>query len=141
MSSYKTLVQEKILIVILGCVAFGFSGSLSADEFTDADVKRWQDQFMEAVTEGRQLWTSPKLGTNGVVCAQCHPNAANTHPETYPKFQKQLGKVAPLWEMINWCLRNPLEGQPLAADDPKMIAIQAYVTYERRGIKLEPGKH
>jgi thiosulfate dehydrogenase len=43
--------------------------------------------------------------------------------------------------MINWCLKNPLEGQPLAADDPKMIAIQAYITHERRGVKLEPGKH
>lgn len=43
--------------------------------------------------------------------------------------------------MINWCLKNPLEGVPLAADDPKMTAIQAYVTYERRGVKLEAGKH
>lgn len=111
-----------------------------ADEFSQADIKRWEQQFMDSVKRGRQLWTSP-IGTNGVVCAQCHPNAANTHPETYPKFQKQLGKVAPLWEMINWCLKNPLEGQPLAADDPKMIAMQAYVTYERRGVKLEPGKH
>lgn len=111
-----------------------------ADEFSEADLKRWEQQFMDTVKQGRQLWTTP-IGTNGVVCAQCHPNAANTHPETYPKFQKQLGKVAPLWEMINWCLKNPLEGQPLAADDPKMIALQAYVTYELRGVKLEPGKH
>jgi hypothetical protein len=44
----------------------------------------------------------------GIVCGQYRPNAANTHPETYPKFQKQLGKVMPLWEMINWCLKNPL---------------------------------
>ncbi|CCE25480.1 hypothetical protein [Methylotuvimicrobium alcaliphilum] len=113
----------------------------SADEFTDADLERWQQQFMGVVQQGRGLWTSPELGTNGVACAQCHPNAANTHPETYPKFQKQLGKVVPMWEMINWCLKNPLEGQPLAADDPKMTAIQAYVTHERRGVKLEPGKH
>lgn len=113
----------------------------SADEFTPDDEQRWQQQFMDSVKQGRELWTSPELGTNGVACAQCHPNAANTHPETYPKFQKQIGKVIPLWEMINWCLRNPLEGQPLAADDPRMIAIQAYVTYERRGVKLEPGKH
>ena len=69
------------------------------------------------------------------------PNAANTHPETYPKFQKQLGKVANLWEIVNWCLRNPLEGDPLAADDPKMTAMLAYIAWERRGVKLEPGKH
>ena len=60
---------------------------------------------------------------NGVSCDQCHPNAANTHPETYPKFQKQMGKVASLAEMVNWCIRNPLEGAPLALDDPKMIGL------------------
>ena len=112
-----------------------------ADEFTEADVQRWQEQFAGVVKDGRNLWVDPALGNNGVVCAQCHPNAANTHPETYPKFQKQLGKVAMIWEMVNWCLRNPLEGEPLAADDAKMIALQAYMAHERRGVKLEPGKH
>ena len=126
---------------VLGLAALMVAASVQADEFSKDDLERWQGQFMEVVKQGRELWTSPTLGTNGVACAQCHPNAANTHPETYPKFQKQIGKVVPLWEMINWCLRNPLEGQPLAADDPKMIALQAYVTYERRGVKLEPGKH
>jgi thiosulfate dehydrogenase len=112
-----------------------------ADEFTAADEQRWMQEFMTVQQEGRKLWTSPELGTNGVACAQCHPNAANTHPETYPKFQKQLGKVVALWEMVNWCLRNPLQGKPLAADDPKMTALLSYATYERRGVKLEPGKH
>jgi thiosulfate dehydrogenase len=125
----------------VGLIGLLVTQSSQADEFTGVDIERWQQQFMDSVKLGRELWTSPKLGSNGVVCAQCHPNAANTHPETYPKFQKQIGRVIPLWEMINWCLKNPLEGQPLAADDPKLIAIQAYVTYERRGVKLEPGKH
>jgi cytochrome c len=128
---------------VLACavVAFGAAGVANADEFTKEDLARWQSQFDGVVKEGRALWTDSKLGKNGVVCAQCHPNAANTHPETYPKFQKQLGKVANLWEMVNWCLRNPLEGDPLAADDPKMTAMLAYIAWERRGVKLEPGKH
>lgn len=113
----------------------------AADEFMPDDVMRWQQQFMSVVEVGRALWSDGKLGGNGVTCSRCHPNATNTHPETYPKFQKQLGRVAPLWEMINWCLRNPLEGKPLAADDPKMIALQTYVSYERRGTPLDPGKH
>jgi len=53
----------------------------------------------------------------------------------------KLGKVATIFEMINWCIRNPAEGQPLAADDPDMIALIAYMTHERRGAILEPGKH
>lgn len=113
----------------------------TADEFTQQDVTRWENEYMSVVQQGRQVFTDPKLGTNEVTCAQCHPNAANTHPETYPKFQQQLGKVVPIWEMINWCIRNPLKGESLAADDPRMVALQAYIHYERRGVKLEPGKH
>ena len=112
-----------------------------ADEFTKKDQERWQKEYMSVVQKGRQLWTSPELGTNGVACAQCHPNGANTHPETYPKFQKQLGRVIALREMINWCIQQPLEGKPLALDDPKMIALESYLAYERRGIALAPGKH
>lgn len=131
--------MKKLMIPLLCCLFA--AGAAQADEFTDSDVDRWMAQFEEVATEGRALWTSGDLGTNGVACAQCHPNGANTHPETYPKFQKQLGRVAQLWEMINWCIRNPLEGENLAADDPQMTALQAYVYKERRGVALAPGKH
>jgi len=118
-------------------------GSAQADEFTKEKLAEWQAAYTGVVAKGRAAFTDPTLGgsKNGVVCAQCHPNAANTHPETYPKFQQQLGRVAVLGEMINWCIRNPLEGTPLALDDPTMIALQAYITHERRGRKLAPGKH
>jgi thiosulfate dehydrogenase len=125
-------------VALLTCAALG---AARADEFSADDVARWQQHFDDVARQGRALWTSAELGTNGVVCAQCHPNGANSHIETYPKFQKQLGRVVAFWEMVNWCIRNPLEGKDLAADDPKMIAIQAYVAQERRGVKLEPGKH
>jgi len=129
------------LAVAVGIGAVTAAGSGWADEFTKQDQERWEKEYQTVVAKGRELWTSPKLGTNNVACAQCHPNAANTHPETYPKFQKQIGKVITLGEMINWCLRNPLQGKPLALDDPKMIAIEAYVAEERRGVALAPGKH
>jgi cytochrome c len=112
-----------------------------ADPFTEADLKKWNEAYMAAVKEGDSLFHSSKLGKNSVSCDMCHPNASNAHPETYPKFQKQLGKVVGLRDMINWCIQNPLEGTPLVADDPKMIALEAYITYERRGAPLEPGKH
>jgi len=126
-----------VLMLVYGLTAL----PAGADEFTQEDVDRWQAQFEQVAADGRALWTSGDVGTNGVACAQCHPNGANTHPETYPKFQKQIGRVAQLWEMINWCIRNPLEGADLAADDPDMIAMQAYIYKERRGVPLAPGKH
>jgi thiosulfate dehydrogenase len=134
------LLMGVLWMTVAGGLAFS-SLPVGADEFTQADLARWEQEFMTVVKEGEKQFHSGKLGKNGVSCDQCHPNAANTHPETYPKFQKQIGKVVPLFEMVNWCLRNPLEGEPLAADDPKMIALQAYMTYERRGVALAPGKH
>lgn len=127
-------------LVALAMVGF-FATQAQGDTFTQKDVDRWMAQYTKVADEGRKLWTDPKLGTNGVACAQCHPNGANTHPETYPKFQKQLGRVVALREMINWCIQNPLEGKPLAFDDARMTAIEAYLAWERRGVKLEPGKH
>jgi thiosulfate dehydrogenase len=112
-----------------------------ADEFTKEDLERWEGEYMTVVEQGRALWVSAELGTNGVACAQCHPNGANTHPETYPKFQQQLGRVVALRDMINWCLLNPLEGVAMELDDPRMVAIEAYLAYERRGVELAPGKH
>lgn len=115
--------------------------SVHADEFTQKDLALWKAEYQSVVKQGRKVFVDPKLGSNTVTCNECHPNATNTHPETYPKFQKQLGKVATMGEMINWCIANPLEGKKMALDDPRMIALIAYITEERRGVKLDPGKH
>ncbi|MGD8312364.1 MAG: cytochrome C [Gammaproteobacteria bacterium] len=112
-----------------------------ADEFTAADLERWQQEYMAVVDQGEKLFHGGLDSKNTVSCDQCHPDASNTHPETYPKFQQQLGRVAVLAEMINWCIENPLESDPLALDDPRMIALQAYISFERRGVALAPGKH
>ena len=32
-------------------------------------------------------------------------------------------------------------GRALAADDPNMIALEACITNERRGVALDPGRH
>lgn len=130
------------LIRIIAIMAIALIAVLAwADEFTKEDLERWQKEYMTVVEKGRNLWVSPELGTNGVACAQCHPNAANTHPETYPKFQQQLGRVIALRDMINWCIINPLEGPTLKLDSPEMIALESYILYERRGVTLAPGKH
>lgn len=135
------MTRKSLILALVLALGALFAVQASGDTFTQEDIARWMEQYKKVAQEGRALWTSPELGTNGVACAQCHPNGANTHPETYPKFQKQLGKVVPIRDMINWCIQNPLEGTPLALDDPKMTAIEAYLMWERRGVKLEPGKH
>jgi len=115
--------------------------TVQADEFDQADLARWQQEFSVVVEEGEKLFHGGLKNKNTVSCDQCHPNGANTHPETYPKFQQQLGRVVVLAEMINWCIMNPLESEPLALDDPSMVALQAYIRQERKGVALEPGRH
>ncbi len=129
-----------VLVLAVGALLTAMPRA-QADPFTELDVEMWFEEYVSVVKDGRAAWTDASLGTNGVVCAQCHPNAANTHPETYPKYQKQLGRVTQMWEMVNWCIRNTVEGKNLAADDPRMTAIMAYINHERRGVKLDPGKH
>ena len=136
--SRKVFSVSFVVLMVSALLAISFS--IQAGEFTQEDLKRWDKEFMTVVTNGEKLFHSA-LGTNKVSCDQCHPNAANTHPETYPKFQQQIGRVVSLFEMINWCIENPLEGKPLVSNDPKMIALEAYMTWERRGVPLEPGKH
>lgn len=108
---------------------------------TQRDKMVWETELKRVVDEGYKLFHSPELGTNGISCDMCHPDASNTHPETYPKFQTQLKKVALLRDMINWCIENPLEGKKLSDDDPKMKALEAYIIFTRKGKTLEPGKH
>ena len=135
--------EHALKATVLGLLtaAFVSAGPAFADEFTDEDLARWQAEYMAVVDKGDKLFHGGLKSKNTVSCDQCHPNATNTHPETYPKFQQQLGRVAALWEMINWCIENPLETEPLAADDPRMIALQAYIAHERRGAELTPGRH
>jgi len=136
---YKKLAGALLAASALALIVGGMANR--ADEFAEDDLKRWQDEYMSVVKTGRELWVSPELGTNGVACAQCHPNAANTHPETYPKFQQQLGRVAALRDMINWCIQQPLEGEPLALD-PVLAQQRSEAEHRRHQREREraPGK-
>ena len=38
-------------------------------------------------------------------------------------------------------IQTPGRHRPHALDDPRLLAMEAYATYERRGVPLAPGKH
>ncbi len=110
---------------------------------TAHDVALWKTEAERVATAGSSVFHNAELlgSTVGVSCDMCHPDAANTHPETYPKFQPQLGRVALLRDMINWCIEHPVRGKALAAEDPRMRGIEAYILAQRKGRALEYGKH
>ena len=111
--------------------------------FTDRDYKIWKNETDNFVAEGKKIFHSDKElgGTIGVSCDMCHPDASNTHPGTYPKYQVQLQKVALLRDMIDWCIENPVKGKALDPNDPKLRALEAYILAQRQGVKLDYGKH
>jgi cytochrome c len=111
--------------------------------FSARDELIWKTELDKFVKEGGRIFHVAEAfgGTIGVSCDRCHPNAANTHPETYPKYQVQIQKVALLRDMINWCTQHPTKGKPLADDNPRLRAMEAYIMNQRTGKKLEPGKH
>jgi hypothetical protein len=111
--------------------------------FTDRDYKVWKNETDNFVAEGKRIFHSDKElgGTIGVSCDMCHPDASNTHPETYPKYQVQLQKVALLRDMIDWCIENPVKGKALEPNDPKLRALEAYILAQRKGFALDYGKH
>jgi len=111
--------------------------------FTARDRKIWNDSTEKLVAEGKRIFHDAKaLGSNDAIsCDMCHPDAANTHPETYPKYQVQLGRVVLLRDMINWCIENPVRGKPIADDDARLKALEAYIIAQRKGVALDYGKH
>jgi hypothetical protein len=111
--------------------------------FTEKDVLIWKRETERFVANGARIFhDGDALGsTIAVSCDMCHPDASNTHPETYPKFQVQLGKVALLRDMINWCVEHPVRGAKLDPDGETMRALEAYILAQRRGKAMAYGKH
>jgi thiosulfate dehydrogenase len=120
----------------------GTGQSATYGTVTPQDVQVWKNETYKLALYGSTVFHSgDELGSEiAVSCDMCHPRAANTHPESYPKFQPQLGRVALLRDMINWCIEHPVRGKVLAPDDPKMRALEAYIIAQRKGVPLEYGK-
>jgi cytochrome c len=52
-----------------------------------------------------------------------------------------MHRMALLRDMMNWCVQHATKGKPLADDDPKLRAMEAYIMSTRAGKPMEPGKH
>lgn len=136
-------VKAGVIALTLGTLVFVISGTVQSKEPLDdaADF----DKLMEAVAYGDKLWHTGESGgpsslsTNGLGCANCHPDGSATQPESWPKYQTNLGKVGTMREMFNWCIQVVQQGKGFDLDSKEMIAMEAYATYMNRGAKLNPG--
>lgn len=102
-------------------------------------VRKTKEETDKVIKRGEALWKDRLLGTNGQNCNMCHPNAAATHPETFPKFKQQFGRVATVQEFINWCIVAAMRGESQELGSEVLTALEAYQAYENRGQIMEIG--
>lgn len=98
-------------------------------------VMKGDRELQVMITLGDQLWHSRDLpmSGNGQACNMCHADGSVTHPETYPKFKPQIGKVASVQEMMGWCISIPNQGKPFALGSKEMNALEAYMNWNNQG--------
>jgi len=98
-------------------------------------------ELQKTIALGEKLWHGRDLpmSGNGQACNMCHADGAVTHPETFPKYKPQIGKVATVQEMIGWCIAIPNQGKPFALGSNEMNALEAYMNWNNRGQIMEIG--
>jgi len=73
-----------------------------------------------SLERGKELFNSAKLGTNGKSCATCHRDGKNLEKAAAYSNEK-------LRDIINQCIKNPLEGDGLASDSSDMKSLIIYL--------------
>jgi thiosulfate dehydrogenase len=140
----------KINFVRARCVALipaalaavlGSAGVSAREPFTAAELADQEAKLLALVDRGRDLWHGSRadMSNNGLGCGNCHPDAAASNPQTFPKYIPAFAKVVPFREMVNWCIQNPQGGKALNVSSDDMTAMEAYAFYLHRGEKIEPG--
>jgi thiosulfate dehydrogenase len=135
---------------IVGTAIFVGPAGANKDPVTQEQLNEYQKAFMDEVNKGDLLFhgdgaTAEKMGVTlsktGMACAMCHPMGADTHPQSFPKFQASMAKFATLRDMINWCIDKPNQGEKIDSDSDAMKALEAYIYWSNSGSVLVPGKY
>ncbi|MEW6681714.1 MAG: cytochrome C [Nitrospirota bacterium] len=113
--------------------------TLQSPQLSPELVKKSEEEMAKAIKRGDELWHDRNLGTNGMACNMCHPDAAVTHPETYPKYKQQFGRVVSVQQFINWCIQVPLQGKLRELGSDELVALEAYMNDQNRGQVMDVG--
>jgi L-cysteine S-thiosulfotransferase len=100
-----------------------------------------QNPAMLWVANGETLWRTAPAGGNGKSCATCHADARSNMrgvAARFPRFSKGAGKVITLSGQINQCRTGALKADPLKPESPDLLALEAYVGLQSRGLPQTP---
>ena len=98
------------------------------------------------VAQGEKLWSDTSLSANGGACATCHVNYGAflpTFAKPYPhevSMVKAMSSVAEVdaAEMVQFCMLQPMQADPLPWNSSKLAALAAYVEHLQAGFKPNP---
>ena len=111
------------------------------EPFTKEELKLADDKLTQSAKRGYDMWYGARadMANNGLACANCHPDAAATNPQTFPKYMPQTDRVMAYREMVNWCIQNPQGGKDMDPNSADMVALESYSYYLHRGIAIQTG--
>lgn len=92
------------------------------------------------VAEGEALWRR-KDGHTERSCASCHGDAKASMrgvAAKYPAFDAVQNRPVDLRTRINLCRANHLEAAALAPESGDLLALEAYVAHQSRGLPIAP---
>ena len=98
-----------------------------------------QNPAMLWVADGETLWGSV-AGSANKSCANCHGPVASLRgvAPQYPRLDDKSQKPLTLGERINFCRQRHQRAPSLAAQDQRLIALEAVVAHQSRGMSIRP---
>ena len=132
--------MKSILILAAVLILIGSMVVVFAEEKEKKEKMDPQTELNKSVERGFALFNDKKLGTNGKTCNDCHMGSGTKDSKMgdmglkafdnlaakYPKFFMMGSRVMTLDQVVNFCITEPLEGEPLSWDDQKLTDLVAY---------------
>jgi len=130
----KPIVSIALLSLCVGSV-------FARAPFTAEELEAQNKARLKLVEQGYNEWhgSNPTMAANGLACGNCHPDAAASNPQTFPKWNSSMNKVVSWPTMSNWCITNVQAGKALNPDGDSMLALQAYAFQMHNGRPIQPG--
>lgn len=109
------------------------------------------DSVVDAIAEGKALFTHPSFGGNGRACQSCHlggglepgrlpdgkvlPSLGNA-AAIFPRVNRH-GALVTLQDQVHNCVAGAIEGTPPAYDSPEMRSLVVYLTSLSQGKAID----
>ncbi|MGD9139939.1 MAG: hypothetical protein PVJ42_00200 [bacterium] len=131
--------KRLMIVALLAVVAVAILAHGQEKEELKAEMDP-ATELAKSVERGFALFNDKKLGTNGSTCNDCHKGGGTQNAKMgdmdmkafdnlaakYPRYFKMADKVMTLDQVVNFCVTNPLEAEPLAWDDQRLTDLVAY---------------